>query len=98
MADIQKIDPNSLQPQEFSVEDESLVPSYEIEGLFNPSSSKVEFFIYNLNNEILTQDLNFDSWRTFDDPAIQSTGDITTFQLTPEENAIEFGYENYKLN
>ena len=98
MAYTQKIDPNSLQLQEFSPQDETLVPSYEIEGLYNPSSSKVEFFIYNLNNEILTQDLNFDSWRTFDDPAIQSTGDITTFQLTPEENAIEYGYENGKVN
>ena len=36
---VKPIDPNSLQPQEFLPEDEALIPSIEVNSLFNPTGS-----------------------------------------------------------
>ena len=56
MAKVLQIDPNTLQPQVFSPKDDTIIPSFEIESLFNPEGSKVEFFIYDLNKNLLTSD------------------------------------------
>jgi hypothetical protein len=50
---IQNLDPNTFEFQEYSVEDTSLITSNVFETSFNPKSDYIEYIIYDLNNNIL---------------------------------------------
>lgn len=54
IVNIQNIDPNTLQLQNYSVEDESLISNYNKQDIsFNPSEDYIEYFILDLNKNIL---------------------------------------------
>ena len=98
MAEVLQIDPNTLQPQVFSPKDDTIIPSFEIESLFNPEGSKVEFFIYDLNNNLLTSDYNYRNWRTIDDPSLAKTGEISTMEVKPSEDVVQYGFDTGEVN
>ena len=50
---IQNLDPNTFEFQEYSVDDTSLITSNVFETTFDPKSDYIEYFIYDLNNTIL---------------------------------------------
>ena len=51
---IQNIDPNTLQLQNYSIEDESLIPNFTQQDIFfNPQEDYIEYFILDLNQNIL---------------------------------------------
>ena len=47
------INPTTFEFQEYSVEDTSLINSNVIDTTFDPSTDYIEYFIYNINNELL---------------------------------------------
>ena len=99
MAEVLQIDPNTLQPQVFSPpKDDAIVPSFEIDSLFNPELSKIEFFIYDLNNNLLTADYNYRNWRTIDDPSLAQTGEISTMEVKPKEDVVQYGFDTGEIN
>jgi len=53
IVNIQYIDPNTLQLQNYSVEDESLISNTEVSVTFNSSQDYLEYFILDLNKNIL---------------------------------------------
>jgi len=58
MADIvnvQQIDPTSFEFQEYSLEDTSLISSLDISSEFNFDTDYLEYFVYDLNNNIVFQ-------------------------------------------
>lgn len=78
MNKVRPIDPNTLNYQNISTEDANLFDSFEITSLFNPTQDVVEYYVYDLNNELIYQDLNFSNWSNSEDPSLAST--------TPETN------------
>ena len=98
MAEVLQIDPNTLQPQVFSPKDDAIIPSFEIDSLFNPEESKIEFFIYDLNNNLLTADYNYRNWRTIDDPSLAQTGEISTMEVKPGEDVVQYGFDTGEVN
>jgi hypothetical protein len=51
---IQNVDPNTLQLQNYSPEDESLISNFtEQDIIFNPSEDYIEYFVLDLNQNIL---------------------------------------------
>ena len=79
MNKIRLIDPNTLSFQNLSTEDTVLFNSFEVTSLFNPKQDVIEYYIYDLNNELIYQDLTFINWSNTEDPSLAST--------TPEINA-----------
>ena len=75
---IQPINPLTFELQEYSSEDTSLITNLESQTSFNPQTDKVEYFIYDLNNQLLYEDLNFSGYKLIDN--------ILT--LYPEENLL----------
>jgi hypothetical protein len=73
MYNIRPIDTNTLSPQTFSVEDATLMQSFDVTGLFNPVTDRVEYFIYDFNNNLLSSEYNFNSWTNTNDPSLAST-------------------------
>jgi hypothetical protein len=53
IVNILPINPNNFEFQEYSLEDNSLITSLEIATSFNPNTDYVEYFIYDLNGNIL---------------------------------------------
>jgi hypothetical protein len=54
IVNIQNVDPNTLQLQNYSVEDESLISNFtEQDIVFNPTEDYIEYFILDLNQNIL---------------------------------------------
>ena len=98
MAEVLQIDPNTLQPQVFSPKDDAIIPSFEIDSLFTPKESKIEFFIYDLNNNLLTADYNYKNWRTIDDPSLAKTGEISTMEVKPGEDVVQYGFDTGEIN
>ena len=98
MAEVLQIDPNTLKPQVFSPKDDAIVPSFEISSLFNPEESKVEFFIYDLNNNLLIVDNNYRNWKSTQDPSLAQTGEISTLEVKPREDVIQYGFDTGEVN
>jgi ABC-type proline/glycine betaine transport system ATPase subunit len=54
IVNIQNVDPNTLQLQNYSVEDESLISNFtEQDIVFDPTEDYIEYFIIDLNQNIL---------------------------------------------
>jgi hypothetical protein len=53
IVNIQNIDPQTFELQTYSFDDTSLISSFEVANTFNPTSNYIEYFIYDLNNNIL---------------------------------------------
>ena len=62
MANITKIDPITFEFQTYEVRDENLISKVQINTKLG-ASNYLEFFIYNLNKEILYSDLNYSKYR-----------------------------------
>jgi hypothetical protein len=62
IVNIQNIDSTTFELQNYSVSDTSLIISNEISVSFNPSTDYVEYFIYNFNNEIIGNNINFSNY------------------------------------
>ena len=58
------INPITFEYQEYSIEDTSLINSNIIDTKFDPNTDYLEYFIYNLNNELLyANNLSFNNYR-----------------------------------
>jgi hypothetical protein len=53
IVNIQNVDPNTLQLQNYSSADESLISNSIINIAFNPSEDYLEYFILDLNQNVL---------------------------------------------
>ena len=58
MADITKIDPNNFELQFYDSQDKSLMSSFEVDSVLT-GSSYIEFFVYDLNNNLLSENQNY---------------------------------------
>ena len=52
IVNVQNIDPNTFQLQNYSVSDESLIRNFTSNVTFNPSEDYLEYFILDLNKNV----------------------------------------------
>ena len=52
------LNPTTFEYQDYSIEDNSLITSLEVETLFTPGIDIIEYFIYDLNGDIIFEDVN----------------------------------------
>ena len=62
IVNIQNIDPTTFELQNYSVSDTSLIISNEVNVSFNSATDYLEYFIYNLNNDIIAGNVNFSNY------------------------------------
>ena len=93
MVKISPIDPNTLAPQTFLSEDSNIIQSTITSSLFNVKTDTVEYFIYDLNNNLLVSNPNYNNWSVINDPSLTSTKDsISTIEIDPVIDLNNFGY------
>lgn len=88
MANIIKINPSTLEYQVYEPQDENLILTTQINTNFE-GDNHIEFFIYDLNQNLLFSDLNYSNYR------IENGGvnEINSIILDPENNIVEEGFE-----
>ena len=52
------INPTNFELQEYSVDDTSLITNVEVQTSFNPSTDKIAYFVYDLNQNLLYSNVN----------------------------------------
>lgn len=83
------IDPITFDFQEYSVSDSSLINSTTIETSFDPSTDLIEYFIYDINNNILFENVNgFPGYKLIDNNVV----------INPEEALKSLGYSEGQFN
>ena len=90
MISINSIDPNSLTLQTISSEDIAVIPNNIISSSFSPVNSKVEYFIYDNNDILLSSNPDLRSYK----PLLTTPeGNIVDITLNPEKDALDAGYD-----
>jgi hypothetical protein len=89
IVNILSINPNNFEFQEYSQEDNSLITSLEIETSFDPRIDRVEYFIYDLNGNIL-----YDNVAGY--PGYKLIDNVMT--LDPQADLIRQGYTEGQFN
>ena len=59
IVNIQNINPNTFEFQEYSPQDTNLITSVGVQSTFDPNIDNVEYFVYDLNGSILYQNANY---------------------------------------
>jgi hypothetical protein len=89
IVNIQNINPNTFDLQTYSSEDNALIFSTTVDSIFNPPTDIVEYFIYDLNGNILFEDvIGYSNYYI--------NNNIIT--LDPEENLKNLGYDDGNYN
>ena len=92
MAEIIKIDPTTFELQSYKGSDTSLVSQFPISKNFN-NSSYIEFFIYDLNKNLLDFNLNYNRYKVFNDGTASSENNtISNFNISPGSDVTQKGY------
>ena len=88
IVNIQNINPNTFEFQDYSSQDTNLIFSTEIQSTFNPNINSVEYFVYDLNGNILYENPVYSSYG-------YSNGVIL---LDPEKDLRSVGYDEGNYN
>jgi len=92
-AKITQVNPTSFELEEYSVADENLISSIEIETLFAPQTDYIEYFVYNPNN-------GGQVYPPFDSPANSNdyTLEDNILVINPENDLFVNGFEEGTYN
>ena len=88
---ISPINPITFEFQDYSSSDTSLITSIETPSVFNSKTDNVEFFVYDLNNQIVYQ--NVDDFSSY-----TLSSENNSLILTPGENLINYGFTEGQYN
>jgi len=89
IVNINPINPLTFELQEYSTSDSSLITSFNIDTTFNPQTDYLEYFIYDLNGNILVQNISGYPGYTLSDNNVV---------LNPESDLRAYGYEEGQYN
>jgi hypothetical protein len=90
---ITQVDPGTLSPSGFNLLDQNVIPNENIVGTFTPGQDLIEFFAYDSNNNLISSDYNFTNWSTNQNSSVYSTDNISTINLSPDEDLYIRGFD-----
>ena len=88
---ISSINPITFEFQEYSTSDTSLITFLETQSAFNPQTDNVEFFVYDLNNQIVYENVS-----DFYGYKLDSDNNVLT--LDPGADLINYGFTEGQYN
>ena len=92
MAEVVRIDPTNFELQTYEAQDSTLINQFDVDSALT-SSSYIEFYIYDLNQDILTSNLNYVNYRVENDGIGAQNEEITQFTISPEEDVTSQGFD-----
>jgi hypothetical protein len=94
-ASIKTINPNSIISEGYELLDQNIIPNESIITSFIPFVDVVEFWAYDINNNLIGGNNNLLDYNLTPSPTSEGNNEIT---LTPLQNAIDAGYDIGKIN
>jgi hypothetical protein len=92
-AEIVQIDPQNLTSQIYGEQDVSLISSLEVNTSLS-SSSYIEYFVYDNNQNLLFSDYNFKEYAVVNDgQSAGNNGDISQIVIDPEASLVNYGFD-----
>jgi hypothetical protein len=91
-AEIIQIDPQDLTTQIYESQDTNLIPSFEINTALI-SDSYIEFFVYDLNKNLIFSNLNFTQYSVLNDGQSSQNSELNQINIDPEQNLINNGFD-----
>jgi len=89
IVNINPVNPLTFELQEYSVSDSSLITSFNIDTTFNPNLDYLEYFVYDLNGNILVQNVSgYPGYRLINNDVV----------LDPEVDLRAYGYNEGQYN
>jgi len=89
VVNITLINPVTFELQEYSASDNSLLTSFNIDTIFDPSTDYLEYFIYDLNGNILVQNVSgYPGYKLINNNIV----------LNPEADLKAYGFEEGQYN
>jgi len=86
---IQVINPNNFEFQEYNSDDLNLITAQEIETSFDPNLDYIEYYVYDLSNSILTSNIfGFPNYKLINNQV----------SISPVEDLASLGYEQGSYN
>ena len=87
MANITKINPSTFEFQTYEIQDDNLISKITLDTNLN-GNNYIEFFIYDLNKNLLSSNLNYTNYRVEQ----VNPDDTTNIIIDPEIDIIEEGF------
>ena len=96
---ITPLNPTTFEFQEYSLEDNSLITSLEVETSFNSQTDKIEYFVYDLNGNILYENVTgYTGYRLLDNVlTLFPDVDLTTLGFTEGQYNTLYNFVSPKL-
>ena len=88
MTQVTQIDPSELSTQAYNPQDINLVPSFEVNTVLS-ENSYIEYNVYDLNNNLLFTNYNYNSYTVLEDGQSAQEGNIS--QITKIKINIWYG-------
>lgn len=96
-ASLLSINPLSLFTEGFELSNQDFIPSENISSIFNPEEDKIEFFIYDLNKNLLSENYDFNDWYVTKDSNPDNPTIVDEINLQPIENALNLGFNTGEI-
>jgi hypothetical protein len=91
-AEIIQIDTQDLTTQIYESQDTNLIPSFEINTALI-SDSYIEFFVYDLNKNLIFSNPNFTQYSVLNDGQSSQNSELNQINIDPEQNLINNGFD-----
>ena len=91
MAIVNQINVNTLDPRSYSFKDVKVIGEYPISSEFNPTTDIIEYYIYDINQRLLSYDPNFTQYKVLN-PSINQEG-LSTINLNVEQVVNRRGFD-----
>jgi hypothetical protein len=91
MAEVVKIDPINFELQNYEPQDISLISQFDV-NTFLTGSSYIEFYIYDLNQNILSSNLNYISYNIENDGQAALNNNVSQFNIVPDQDVTGEGF------
>ena len=82
------LNPNNFEFQEYSSNDLNLIVSTEVETSFDPTTDYIEYYVFNLNVDIIESDLNLSSYQNTPEGLL----------INPEQDIQDIGFVEGTFN
>ena len=94
MVEITKVNPTTFELQTYEPQDENLISTSSIDTEFVSLESSIEFFIYDLNNNIISENYNYVRYNVEGDgqAASQNPPRISQFNISPGDDVTTQGF------
>ena len=91
MAEVVKIDPIDFELQTYEVQDTSLISQFDINTSLT-GSSYIEFYVYDLNNNLLEENLNYRQYKVENDGQSSLNNNISQFNISPDQDILDLEF------